>query len=66
MSEIKEGMTLIWRWKGSDNKTWSKSFVQNVIEVDDDSILELRDNDIWTAYPTRICLSEIQYKITKP
>lgn len=42
-------------WKRKENNTYSKSYVQDVIETNEGkTILELSDGTWYTSYPTRI------------
>ena len=57
---------IYWRWK-KWGKSFSKSFVQAVVKTSDGKyLLDLNDSTIWSNYPTRVLLSEIEYKIEKP
>ena len=48
---------IYWKWK--EGRTYSESFVQKIIETKDDYLIELNDSEIYSAYPTRILISEI-------
>ena len=52
MKNLKGTMIL---WKHKANNTYSKSYVQDVVETNEGkTILELADGTWYTAYPTRI------------
>ncbi len=54
---MKKGEWIYWRWK-KDGKTFSKSKIQDKIETDQGTLLELGD-ELWTSYPNRVLLKEI-------
>lgn len=55
-----KGKWIYWRWKVGGSPTWSKDYVQNV----DGDIIELSDWDFWSKYPTRVLISEIEFRQT--
>jgi hypothetical protein len=61
--EIKKGSWIYWRWRNHNGQTWSKDYVQDVVNVGDDAMIELTDYEFWTKYPLRVSLSEIEIKI---
>lgn len=59
--EIKKKTWIYWRWKKDDTTSLFNSFVQNVISVEGDNILELAPDKWGTRYPIRVLQSEIQW-----
>lgn len=51
---------IFWKWKDKSFKAFSKSYVQEIIKLNNgDLLLELSDNDSFTNYPTRIISKDI-------
>ena len=63
MTKKYKGKYIYWRWKKNGSRTLIKDFVQD----EQDEILELTDNDFYTAYPRLILLKEIEiFKVQSP
>lgn len=54
---MEKGQWIYWRWK-LDGKTFSKSKIQDIVNTSNGPLLELGD-DLWTNYPTRVLVKEI-------
>lgn len=52
-----KGKFIYWRWIG--DKTFLKSFVQDILETESGMLLETTDSEMWSNYPTRILRHEI-------
>lgn len=58
--ELKKWIWIYWRWKGKEHKTFSKSYIQEIIGIGANRLLELTDHEFWTNYPMRVLLSDIE------
>lgn len=65
--EPKEGNWIYWRWKKDcGDRTFNKSFIQEIRDTIAGELLDLSDYDDSTSYPTRILRKEIYIiKISK-
>lgn len=52
-------------WKRKDHDTWSRSYLQEIIDTDQGQLLELTDSSWITRHPTRILRKIIDVLITK-
>jgi len=55
--KVKKGTWLYWKWP--DASTYSKSYIQDIIETKEGLLLEISDSQWWTNYPTRILAKDI-------
>ena len=54
---MKKEIFIYWKWK--DAKTYSKSWVQDVVETHTGTMLELTESTWYSAYPTRVLAKDI-------
>jgi len=57
--EIKPKTWIYWKWRDDSHKTYSKSWVQDIIETQCGDLLEITDTESWSKYPTRILKVDI-------
>ena len=63
-TENLKGKFILWKYK--DHKTYSKKYVQDVVEtIEGKTILEFSDGDFYTAYPLMVCTDAIDILIPK-
>lgn len=46
-------------WRHLDNKSFTKSYIQNIVKTQSGNLLEISDSSHWTNYPTRILECDI-------
>jgi len=52
-----KGHFIYWRWIG--DKLLNKSYIQDLVESPNGTILELNDGEHWTNHPTKVLRKEI-------
>lgn len=64
---MKTGIWIYWRYMKDPayQRTWIKSYVQNIVRLEHGDLLELADREYGTEYPTRVLLSDIIYNLPK-